>query len=333
MFTKKVPVYYVIVVSLVIGLCTILIIKNNSNTLATNTVVSSGMVCDPYIVRLRDYKYVNKLLYAEKECESSDYAGLKQEISDYIQAERNAGKITTASVFIRVYNSHGEWICVNPNEEYHASSLMKLPVLFMFARMAELTPDILDTKVLYTGHDNSLPIQVYKSKTLQPGHSYSVRELLRYLIAYSDNDALYLLYKLQNPDIYKKIFTDLGLPYRENSSDGPLTVRVKDYSVLLRVLYNGTYLSAASSEYALSLLTESDFVEGLKKGIPDSITIAHKFGEYYNSNESQLHEAAVVYSPQNNYIITVMTKGKDIHILPEIISNISRMTYSYITGQ
>lgn len=332
MFTKKVPSYYVVIVSFIVGLLTFLILKNELKAARTSVVSTSVRECDPNIVRLKGYKYVNKLLYAENECESDDYAGLKQQISDYVEAEKTAGKITAASVYIRIYNTHGEWICINPNDEYHASSLMKLPVLFTFARMAETTPEILDKKVAFPGHDNTLPIQIYKSKTLQPGQSYSVRELLKYLITYSDNDALYLLYKYHKPEVYKKIFNDLGLPYRETASDGPATIKVKDYSILLRVLYNGTYLSATSSEYALSLLAESDFKDGIVKGIPDSVTVSHKFGEYFNPNESQLHESAVVYASQHNYIITVMTKGKDIRNLPEIIGNISRMAYTNISG-
>lgn len=333
MFTKKIPIFYLIGILLLSCIISFLLIQHNLNAGQHADATNLKKDCDPYIVRLQGYKYVNQLLYVENECESDIYSGLKEQIHNYIESEKNAGKLTNASVYIRVYNTHGEWICVNPNEEYHASSLLKLPILFTFARMAESNPSLLDQKVFFTKHDASLPQQTYTTKTLQPGHSYTIRDLLQYLIAYSDNDALLLLYNYHNPAVYKKIFTDLNLPYSDGESQAPLGMKVKDYSVLLRVLYNGTYLSATSSEYALSLLTQSDFKDGVLKGIPDNITVAHKFGEFFTPNECQLHESALVYAPKHNYIITVMTKGKDMKQLSEIIGDISKLAYSSIALQ
>jgi beta-lactamase class A len=282
---------------------------------------------------LHGTKYVDQLLYAESECESDIYADIKQKIVDYINEEKAAHNVTSASVYVRIYNTHGEWFCINADEQYHASSLFKLPILIAFAKMAELNPAILDQKVQFNQPDYAELNQKYISKKLVPGQVYTIRELLKYLIAYSDNHALHLLYNYHNPAIYKKVFTDLDLPYHENASSGPITVKVKEYSVLLRVLYNGSYLSTQSSEFALDLLSQSDFKYGIKQGIPDSVTIAHKFGEYFTPTEAQLHESAVIYTSKHNYIITVMTKGKDMNQLSTVMGNISKIAYNSIAEQ
>ena len=332
MFTRRLPLIYTLVVSVVVCLLTYFVVKGIDKK-SDNTTSTVNKDCDPYIARLHGTKYVDQLLYAENECESDIYGGLKQEIISYINEERAAGNIENASVYIRIYNTHGEWICINPDEQYHASSLLKLPILFTFAKMAELNPSILDQKVLFKQSDYTELKQTYVSKKLVQGQIYSIRDLLKYLIAYSDNDALHLLYNYHNPAVYKKVFTDLELSYHDNPSNGPVTVKVKEYSVLLRVLYNGSYLSTQSSEFALDLLSQSDFRYGIKQGVPDSVTMAHKFGEYFTPSESQLHESAVVYTKKHNYIITVMTKGKNMTQLSNVMGNISKIVYSSIIEQ
>ena len=326
MFTKKIPLYYLVVSSaLAIVITYVFLFYRNKNT-DTPPPATTKQDCNTYIARLHGYKYVNKLLYAERSCESQNFDPLKEEITNYIENEKRSGKLTQASVYIRVYTTSGEWLTINPEEQYHPASLLKLPVLFTFARMAETNPKILDEKVLFRKHDTTLPKQIYVSKTLQPGNTYTIRELLKYLISYSDNDALYLLYNYHDPAVYKKIFTDLDLPILQGSRDDA-DMKVKEYSILLRVLYNGTYLSTSSSEYALSLLAQSDFKDGILKGVPPNIEVAHKFGEYFRGNVFELHESAIVYASKYNYVITVMTRGSEMKELSDVVGNISKMTY------
>jgi len=334
MFTKKIPLYYIVICTVLAMLLTYCFLHYTATPAdaATSAPPEPKKECNTYSVRLHGYKYVNKLLYAERSCESENYASLKEEITNYIENEKRSGKLTSASTYIRVYNTHGEWISVNPDEPYHPASLLKLPVLFTFARMAEINPKVLDEKVLFKKHDTTLPNQIFVSRSLQPGHTYTIRELLKYLITYSDNDALYLLYNYHDPAVYKKIFTDLELPEMQGSRDDA-SMKVKEYSVLLRVLYNGTYLSTPSSEFALSLLAESDFKDGLVKGIPANVEVAHKFGEYFRGNVFELHESAIVYGSKYNYIITVMTRGTEMKELSDVLGNISKTTYDAIEGK
>jgi beta-lactamase class A len=336
MLGRKIPIYYLALSTALGGSITYLLIENKSNrdaleasepTSASNNNNSiSG--CNDGAIRLKGYKYVDPLLYEERECESKWLSPLKQILVNYIDNEKRSGLVTSVSVYIKVF-SNDDWTAISPDETYHPASLLKLPVLFTFARMAETNPDLLDEKVFFEKHDPNLPKQIFVSKQLQPGKSYTIRELLRYLIAYSDNDALMLLYNYHNPEVYKKVFTDLGMSLPElNRDDANITVN--KYSALMKVLYNGTYLSPSSSEFALSYLAESDFKDGLLKGLPADLKVAHKFGEYYNTTSSELHESAIVYTDKGDYLITVMSRGRSMKELSNVLGRISNRVYNFI---
>lgn len=61
-----------------------------------------------------------------------------------------------------------------------------------------------------------------------------------------------------------KVDTDLGvlLPGEEEIR---ASISLKEYSSFFRILYTASYLSPSSSQYALSLLTKTDFPDGIRK--------------------------------------------------------------------
>ena len=84
------------------------------------------------------------------------------------------------------------------------------------------------------------------------------------------------------------------------------------------------------SEFALRLLTKSDFKNGIVNGLPSNVQLAHKFGESGDANEKQLHESAIIYLNNNPILITIMTKGNDLKKLPEVIKEASNLVYNQI---
>ena len=92
-------------------------------------------------------------------------------------------------------------------------------------------------------------------------------------------------------------------------------------------IYNASYLNRTNSEYATELLQKCNFNEGMKSGLPNSVKVAHKFGEAGDQNEQQLCETAIVYLNNNPYVLTIMTKGKDFKQLPQVTKEISSIVY------
>jgi len=208
--------------------------------------------------------------------------------------------------------------------------LFKVITMTTLLKMAESNIAILDKDVLYSEKLNP-PTQTFNSRTIIPGHKYKVRELIYYMIVYSDNNATMLLHKYMDVDMFTKIFTDLGLPKPEVSNN-TYTLPVKEYSRFISVLYDGSYLSIPSCEFAISLLCESDFGLGMTRELPKTVRVAHKFGEAGHPGDRELHESAIVYLQGHPYLITIMTRGKESTKLAEIISHISKMAYDHMTN-
>jgi beta-lactamase class A len=59
--------------------------------------------------------------------------------------------------------------------------------------------------------------------------------------------------------------------------------------------------------------------------------VAHKFGEWGNGYEKELHETGIVYIADNPYILTVMTNGRDWNALSGVIAQVSKTVYDHMS--
>lgn len=313
---------------------TYLYCKKSSKQTAGNSLYESesvkGAVSNDFnVYRMNSYEYIRPVIAIEKKEEADSLLGLKSKIVNYIEEKKKAGILISASVYLRVFHK-GEWISVNDTETYYPGSLIKVAGLLTYLRMEELHPGTLDKRLSFESQKEIIPNQTYNSKQLEFGKSYSVRELLKYMIAYSDNNATYLLNKNVDMNLFLKLYSDLKLtPLDLKHKDVKMNIR--DYSTFFKVIYNSTYLSLDHSEFAAELLSQCDFKEGMLKGLPKGTKIAHKFGEMGDPTSRQLHEAGIIYLKDTPYLLTVMTKGYDITKMPSVISDITQMTYDELS--
>lgn len=291
-------------------------------------MINAGKVslnCTYDIKRLNGYDYIKPLMFVDNECESEDLFAVKQRINSLIDQFKGSGDLISASVYLKSYSPNG-WIDINENEKFSPGSLMKVPVLITFLKMNEKKSGILDKVLLYDHVLVSNKNAVFISNQIQLGHKYSVRELLTYMIAYSDNNATNLLNTIIDVTTFQKIFADFGLEVPDWKSNN-YPISSKDYSLFMRALYNGSYITNEDSEFATELLTHSDFKDGLIKNLPGYLKKAHKFGEGGTNTEPELSESALIYLENRPYLLTVMTKGKNNKTLAQIISQISDLVY------
>ena len=116
--------------------------------------------------------------------------------------------------------------------------------------------------------------------------------------------------------------------------DTNATISVKQYSIFFRILFNSSFLSRTNSEYALSLLSKTEFGAGLRSGVPENILIAHKFGERTTQDGlNQLHDCGIVYYPDHPYLLCVMSRGENLHNLIDSIKKTSEFVYKTIQEQ
>lgn len=327
MLIKKVPLYYVLLAFTIPSVICLIgynyFINRNSKT--NTEIVVKDNSCGLNIKRLSGYQFIKPLLYAEPTCESINLTQYKPSIESVINENKLNGNITTASVYIREFSS-AQWIAINEDEQYSPGSLMKIPELIAYYKMKEKVPGILEKKIVFDHVRVTDKTTTFNSKQIELGKSYTIRDLLDYMIVYSDNNATILLNENIDKNTFVKVFTDIGLQAPDfKASSYPMTAN--NFSIFLKELYNASYLGPDDSEKCLSLLNKSVFKEGLVSGLPSNCEVSHKFGEGGFNNAPQFSESAIVYCGRKPYILTVMTKGNEMKKLPKVISEISKKVY------
>lgn len=259
---------------------------------------------------------------------------LKNQLINYYELSKESGKIKEASIYYRDLNN-GPWIGINEKMEFTPASLLKLPVLITYLKLSEKMPTILQKKISYEGEfDKDINLS-NKEYSLEYGKEYTINEMLNRMIMYSDNlsyDILKKIYALEIPESYKKEITDgisiIWLDSKININNAS----TKNYSGFFRILYNASFLNQNNSEYALALLSKTNFNDGLTYNIPKEVKVAHKFGirsAKEDSQINQLHDCGIIYKTNAPYILCVMTKGNEIEELRKFIQDVSKIIYGY----
>lgn len=294
---------------------------------SSNLSMNQNAICSYNIARLNGYRFIRPLVFAEPSCETESMHSVKKALEHHIESLKEAGRIKNASVYVRLFQ-RGEWISIEDREKYSPGSLLKVPELITIMKMKEKDPTLLNKKLLFDSPVETHKTATFVTKGIELGKSYTIRELLYYMIAHSDNNATYLLNRFMDFGTFKKVFTDLGLAEPDMTSS-EYHISARDYSVFMKVLYNASYLSIEDSEFCTELLSKCDFTKGLVSGIPDDCTIAHKFGEGGDASTQtfDLSESGLVYCKDKTYLVTIMTKGSDMKSLAPIISDISKLVH------
>lgn len=242
-------------------------------------------------------------------------------------------EITELAVYYRDLNN-GPSFGIYQDQEFFPASLLKTPLMMAFLKHAESRPGFLEQEVTYRKSQGpSYATQNIKPEVaLVDGEKYTIEQLLEHLIKYSDNDALLSLYPLLPGREYQELFERLGLS-KISLENAQTTLSVVEYSTFFRVLYNASFLNQEMSEKALGLLAQSTYMDGLRAGVPDAIPVAHKFGERdLGDGFYQLHDCGIVYEPNKQYLLCVMSRGKNQKDLANVIKEVSKFAYEKVTN-
>ena len=277
--------------------------------------------------------YTNELLECEigRELISSSKNDFTSKLQEFLAKERLSKNISDVAVYYRDLNN-GPISGFGHNDLFIPASLLKVPLLISVLRWAEENPNILETKITYEQRAD-FDLQTNPQSTLVIGKAYTARALLEEMIIKSDNQAALLLHLWLPKKYQEDLYTLLGI--EPSIINDPLaSISVKQYSIFFRILFNSSFLSQEYSEYALSLLTRTEFNEGLRATVPTKIPIAHKFGmRNVNNTTQQLHDCGIVYYPKHPYLLCIMTRGSEIEVLTKIIQDISGFVYRTIDAE
>ncbi len=282
----------------------------------------------PFINHTIDCTIINDELSRTKSLDAT--------VQRIINEEKNVEHITTASVFYRDLTTR-RWFGINETENFYAASLLKLPLAMIYYKIAEIDPSILDQTITLPeeeAHANEVqffqPARVFKT-----GQEYTIRELIKGMLEYSDNTSLTALNSFISPQIRAEILHDIGIEFINDDPTQPKQeIDVKKYSNILRQLYNGSYLTIEYSNLLLEYLSQTTFSQGITAGVPEDIAVSHKFGEAFITQENAeqvhvLHDCGIVYHPEKPYILCVMTKGRNPQQSALSIKRISEAIYNF----
>lgn len=275
------------------------------------------------------YQLLNPNNLCNRTVDEWDILPLRTAVAQRIAREQEMGNVTHMSVYFRDLLS-GPRFGIEEYQDFHAASLLKVPVMIALLHLADKDPGLLDERRTTPA---VLPLSSNTeeaSETIQPHTSYTIRELLRKMIVFSDNHSAGLLVDEINAQAMpadSNAFIDLGML---KMMDGTMDMlSFQSYANLFKVLYNGAYLSHAHSQLGLELLLQSTYRDGLVAGVPATIRVAHKFGYHVISKEeTQLHDCGIVYYPSHPYILCIMTSGANTRDEASAIAAVSRIVYT-----
>lgn len=282
------------------------------------------------------HQFVHPLLaYRTPEAvQLGEYTELKDA---YVSMDRSVKRegVKRLAVYFRDLEA-GRWVGVNQDDAFHPASLLKVPAMIAYYKYAEKDPFVLQEKVSYDPAVTPF-VPFGAASALVPWRTYSVQTLIDRMIVDSDNGATFALLDHINWEYLNGVYMAFGIP---DPGDDSLsyTLSPRTQSLFFRVLYNATYLSTTYSERALALLAKTTYNKGIVAGVPEGVTVAHKYGEHVladgtNVRGVELSDCGIVYYPEHPYMLCIMTSANDLQSAEKVIAQVSSMTYSAMVKQ
>ncbi len=219
---------------------------------------------------------------------------LKSNVKDYP---------ATFGIYIKNIST-GQEASLNADETFNAASLYKLAVMYTIYQKAA---------------DGMLDITTPE-----------IQNNLNAMITASSNDAAYFL--INNYTSWDEITTNmhnLGLVNTSLNQD-PVITTPRDMGKLLELIANGQAVNLDASVSMLELMLAQTINDRIPVHLPPNALIAHKTGELDDAR----HDVAVIISPENNFILVLMSKGsEDPEQAKPIMSKISSEVYDFFAKQ
>lgn len=322
--TKKIPVYLVLIISLSCSASWLFYQTKYVNPKEIVKAKTEDCLLPYNISRINDERLMHPLMFADVEEESEELMPLKEKINNYLLAKKESNVLKNASVYFKSFKDE-DWFVINPELQYNGASLFKVPFMIALLKEAEDNPELLNKRIYYERPSGEYGPQEILQHNLEPGRYYTLKELLLYAIAYSVNDAAFLVVNNFKFGTLNKFLAVINMKPAELHVE--YYAPIEEYSRFFTILFNAGYLNNDMSEYALELMTKSDFNDGMKRRLDKDIVVANKFGERGVGEERELHEFGIVFLKDQPYLLGIMTHGKDYKELKDVLSDISSMVY------
>lgn len=226
------------------------------------------------------------------------------------------------------YLPTGTSININGLNEFHAASLFKLPVVMAYYhykhrlgiqddQQITLTKDMLDKQF---------------GNLWQKGAGYTLKasDAVRLALTESDNTAARSLVPFIDKQDFDSVYEGLDIDLQSDTEGAILTA--KSYSSILKALYYSSVLDKDASEEILDYLTKTKFPDKLAAGVPISVPIAHKIGDYNDDRGNEAFmDCGIVYVPRRPYILCMLSVT-DEQTARQRMQMVSKTIYDYVSS-
>lgn len=265
----------------------------------------------------------------------------KAKIAELINA---SGAETVGVAFFDLATA--EELLINADENFHAASTMKVPVMMELYRQAKAKKFSLDDSIpikndfisIADGSHFSISVSDDSEPTFYKriGESEKIRELMRLMIVMSSNLATNILIEKVGAANVMKQMREIGANHIQvlrGVEDNKAferkmnnTTTARDLMIIMRRIAERRAVSAKASDEMVKVMLAQHFNEGIPAGVAKDAKVAHKTGSITKIN----HDAAIVYPPNRKpYVLVVLTRGfADEKRAHKLIADISGVIYS-----
>lgn len=271
---------------------------------------------------------------------------LQSDIEQQIQAIE--GDIAVA--FIDLSNEENS-ILINVDEEFHAASTMKVPVMIeLYKQQNQGLINLSDSIVLVNEFKSIVDGSPYKMDIgddsddviySKIGTKQTLYDLMVPMITVSSNLATNVLIGIVDAKKTTQTMRDLGAKkinvlrgvedikaYEQGLSN---STTARDLMVIMKAIANSKAGTKADCEAMLSILKDQQWNDMIPKYLPDNVEVAHKTGSITGVH----HDAAIVYPPNGkDYVLVLLSKNlKDFDEGTDKLAKISERIFSYMVSK
>jgi len=210
---------------------------------------------------------------------------------------------------------------VNELEIFEAASFIKLPVMAGMYIQAESGSLDLETKHTLLADD-----KVGGSGSLvgkPAGYTLIHKDLVRLMGKQSDNTAFNIARNILGDEEIENVIKHIGMA---NTSLFENETTPYDIGTFFEELWKGNVVSEESRDEILEFLTDTIYEEHLVAGIPDDVSVAHKYGREVHV----VNDAGIIFTDEP-FIIVIMSKGVVESEADEIIPELAQIVYEVET--
>ncbi len=228
--------------------------------------------------------------------------------------------------------------------EYHTehsfvcASLIKLPIMAATFEAIHEGRITLNTRIRYRRNYRREGSGVLK--WARPGAYYPLSYLIYQMITKSDNTATAMIIDLLGYDYLNEKFAKMGLQATRIAPTGmSLASRLSNPALdnyttpvemasILEKIYKHQMVSDGLSDLMLEIMKGANSRTRLSKNLPQDWQFARKTGLL----RKNCHDVGIVFSPEGDYILCVLTNGRteNYKVAKGLISSVGKQAYEYI---